>query len=107
MKTAYIVKSWEEVYGNEYTIVFVPENTKEEDVYINLEIAKKYSSINYSEKEILINYSEKEFDNHFNEMVKYCIKKFGNNGQAVFNYYLEHYCGYKVEKLKEDFFYEL
>lgn len=96
MKTKYIVKAYEEELGIELFIITVPEGTDEKEVYKNFEMAEKYATIYDGD-------NADEYDEHFEDMVAF---KEDSNGMYTFNYYLEQYCGYKVEELVYDFKYE-
>ena len=96
MKTEYIVKAWECELGEKYFIVTVPENTSEDNVWKNFEMARKYASVTvYSNPE--------DYDKHFDDMLD--CKEFCN-GYYTFNYYLEKHCGYKVDSMLADYEYE-
>lgn len=97
MKTVYIIKSYEEELGAESFMVTVPEGTPESEVYNNLVMAEKYATVSI--------YDDKEdgYDEHFEDMLEF---RQDTNGIETFNYYLEEYCGYKVETFTYDFEYE-
>ena len=101
MKKEYIIKSFEPVYGYEFFIVKVSGNFKEEDVYVNLKMAKKYSLINY--ETFTGEFYKEDYDDNYDEMFEFCKQ---NHGQNIFNYYLEKFCGYEIVQIKEDFCYE-
>lgn len=97
MKTIYIVKAYEEELGAEWFMITVPQGTPGIKVYNNLAMAEKYSTVSI--------YDDKEdgYDEHFEDMLEF---RQDTNGTETFNYYLEEYCGYKVEKITCDFEYE-
>ena len=82
--------------GCEFFIVTVPFGTSKDDVMRNFEMAEKYASVESDDE-------PDEYDEHFKEMVAY---RNIENGMRTFNFYLEEYCGYKVEELADDFDYE-
>lgn len=96
MKTKYIVRAYEEELGSALFVVIVPERTDEEEVYKNFKMAEKYASVDYYD-------NPNEYDEHFEDMLKHREE---DNGMYTFNYYLEEYCGYKVEAFTYDFEYE-
>lgn len=87
MKTEYLVKAYEEELGANYFLVTVPDETNEDDVYKNFEMAEKYVYVDFEA-------DPDEYDEHFEDMVEY---RENSNGMYTFNYYLEEYCGYTVK----------
>lgn len=96
MKTTYIVKAYEEELGSERFIVTVPNGTSRTEVFEKFLMAEKYATV-------CSNDNADEYDEHFEDMLRY---REDSNGVDTFNYYLEEYCGYKVESFVCDFEYE-
>ena len=90
-KTTYIVKVCEEQLGFLYFQVTVPLETDVDEVYKNLNMAKKYINVQNSD-------NKAEYDKHFEDMLKYREDNIGIN---TFSYYLKNYCGYNVKEVSE------
>ena len=62
------------------------ENENDSEVYKNINLAKKYSSVQYDD-------NPSDYDEHFEDMVWY---REGYGKLDTFIFYLEEYCGYEI-----------